>query len=82
MSQDEREKKRDKFYCAYVKEIILSNFLILGSSLEEHLVFTFMGKLQATIRQEDRQLTIFWAQNIVRIFTQLKTIWMVTFNPI
>ena len=81
MSQDEREKKRDKFYWTCVEEIILS-FNLLGSSLEEHLVFTFMGKLQATIRQEDRQLTIFWAQKIVRIFTQLKTIWMVTFNPI
>ena len=41
-----------------------------------------MGKLQATIRQEDRQLTIFWAQNIVLTFTQLKTIWMVTFSRI
>ena len=49
-----------------------------GSNLEDHLAFIFMAKLQAIIRQEDRQLMIIWALNIVQIFIQLKIIWMVS----
>ena len=78
-SEEEYEKKRrDQLFILCVAEILLS----LGSSLEDHSVSTFMAKLQATIRQEDRQLTIIWAWNIVQIFIQLKTIWMVTFDVI
>ena len=57
-SEEEYEKnRRDQLYILCVEEILLS----LGFSLEDHSVSTFMAKLQATIRLEDRQLTITWA---------------------
>ena len=60
-SEEEYEKKRrDQLFILCVLRIAGILFS-LGSSLEDHSVSTFTAKLQATIRQEDRQLTIIWA---------------------
>ena len=50
MSQDEREKKRDKFYCTCVEEIILSIYLFLRFQFRRAFSVHFYGQITSNYK--------------------------------